>query len=135
MIKKLLASIFLAMAVIVPVFSTAQAQSVDVFDSICKRANNVSPTTPAACQDKNTNSNPIYGPGGLLTKVVNIMSIIVGIAAVISIIAAGMRLVTSGSNPEEVNKAREYIQYAIIGLAVAATAQLIIRVVLTRISL
>jgi hypothetical protein len=105
---------------------------VDVFNDVCQNGGGGSP----ACQDKNLNGgNPIYGPQGLIVKIFNIISLITGLAAVISIIAAGMKFVTSGSNPEEVNKAREYIQYAVIGLAVAALSQALVKLVLTRISL
>lgn len=109
-----------------------QGKCVDVFDDICQNGGAGS----SACQDKNLGGgNPIYGPQGLIIKIFNIISIMTGIAAVISIIAAGIKFVASGNNPEEVNKAREYIQYAVIGLAVAAVAQALVRLVLSRISL
>lgn len=105
---------------------------VDVFKDICQNGGSGS----APCQDKNLGGgNPVYGPQGLTTKIFNIISLIAGVAAVISIITAGVRFVSSGNNPEEVNKAREYIQYAVIGLAVAAVSQALIRLVLSRISL
>lgn len=138
MIKKLIASlsIFITLAAPVAIAGQSSAATVDLFDDVCKRANSVSTTgTPSACQDKNVNGNPIYGPSGVLINIANILTVVIGIAAVIAIIAAGLRLVTSGSNPDEVSKAREYVQYAVIGLAVAATAQLLVRVVLTKVSL
>lgn len=134
--KKKVLSILLLATILLPLPAYAAGSSVDVFDDVCQRANGVSSSNPSACQDKNLGGgNPIYGPDGIIIKVFNILSVIVGIAAVISIISAGTKFVTSGSNPEEVNKAREYIQYAVIGLAVAAAAQLLIRLVLLKISL
>lgn len=134
--KKIFLSLILLITLGMPSVVSAQGVSnpVDPFDDVCKRANVNSSSTPSACKDKNLNGgNPVYGPDGIIAKVVNMISIVVGIAAVISIILAGARLITSASNPEEVTKSREYIQYAIIGLLVAATAQAMVRLVLFRI--
>ncbi|HEX5456187.1 MAG TPA: pilin [Candidatus Saccharimonadales bacterium] len=109
----------------------ASAAAVNPYDDICNQpgANN-----STVCQDTKLNGqNPLYGPDGILSKVVNILSIMVGLGAVISIIWSGMRFVTSGDNPEEVGKAREYIQYAVIGLVLAALAQALVRLVLYKI--
>lgn len=139
MIKAILISIALAAfssLALIPRPALAQdcgtSNCVDVFKDVCQNGGSGS----AACQDKNLGGgNPVYGPQGLTTKVFNIISLMAGLAAVISIITAGIRFVSSGNNPEEVNKAREYIQYAVIGLAVAALSQALVRLVLTRISL
>ncbi len=84
------------------------------------------------CEDasQGANANPLYGPHGIITIVVNILSLVVGIAAVIGIIVAGTKFLTSASNPEEANKARELVIYAVVGLILATVAQIIIRVVL-----
>ena len=113
------------------VFPAAADTAVNPYDDVCNQpgANN-----STVCQDTKLNGqNPLYGPDGILTKTVNILSIMVGLGAVISIIWAGMRFVTSGDNPEEVGKAREYIQYAVIGLVLAASAQALVRLVLYKI--
>lgn len=61
----------------------------------------------------------------------NLLSIIVGIAAVIMIIVAGLRYVTSGGKEEGVKTAKNTILYAIIGLVIVALAQIIVHFVLT----
>lgn len=61
----------------------------------------------------------------------NLLSIIVGIAAVFMIIFAGLRYVTSGGKEEGVKNAKNTILYAIIGLVVVALAQIIVHFVLT----
>lgn len=61
----------------------------------------------------------------------NLLSIIVGIAAVIMIIVAGLRYVTSGGKDEAVKGAKNTILYAIIGLVIVALAQIIVHFVLT----
>ncbi len=129
MIRKILVSLFCLGIISLP--ASAIAADVDVFGDICQRNNQQS----SACEDKNLGGqNPIYGPDGFITKIVNIISIMVGIAAVISIILAGAKFVSSGNNPEEVTKAREYIQYALIALVVAALTQAMVRLILSRIT-
>ncbi len=56
---------------------------------------------------------------------------IIGIVAVIYIIIAGLQLVTSGGNPEAAKKARETIIYAVIGLVVCISAEVIVTFFLT----
>lgn len=94
----------------------------DVFNDVCTKAPN-----STVCQSKNPGSNPITGPNGILTLVISIISIIVGIASVIAIIFAGAKFISSGSNPQEVARAREAIVYAIIGLVIALLAQAIVQ--------
>jgi hypothetical protein len=91
----------------------------------------------AVCRDNrntqnNPNSNPIFGPEGAITAAVNILSVIVGVAAVIMIILGGLKYITSGSNPQDVTSARERIIYSLVALVVAALAQVIVRFVIGR---
>ncbi|HSX09198.1 MAG TPA: hypothetical protein VLF93_03530 [Candidatus Saccharimonadales bacterium] len=50
----------------------------------------------------------------------------VGAVAVILLVYAGIRLVTSGGDPKQVNAARQIITYAIIGLVVVLSSFAII---------
>ncbi len=65
--------------------------------------------------------------------VVNVISLLAGIAAVIMIVIGGIRLVSSGGSSEGVGSAKNMIIYAIIGLVIVALAQLIIHFVLNAI--
>ncbi len=76
--------------------------------------------------------NPIYGPNGIITNITNILSAIIAIGAVMSITYAGMKLITSGSNPQEANSARERIIYACVALIFVVLAQTIVRFVINR---
>ncbi len=67
-----------------------------------------------------------------IANVINILSILVGIAAVVMIIIGGLRYITSGGNPEGAKKARTTILYAIAGLVIAVLAQVIARFVLKK---
>ena len=64
----------------------------------------------------------------------NFLSIIVGLAAVIMIIVAGLRYVTSSGKEEGVKTAKNTILYAIIGLVVVALAQIIVRFTLSKLT-
>lgn len=105
--------------------------AVPFFKDVCQQNSQQSTVCEDASQGQN--ANPLYGPRGIITTVVDLLSLVVGIAAVIGIIAAGIKFLTSASNPEEASKARELVIYAVIGLMVAAAAQALVRVVLLNI--
>lgn len=69
---------------------------------------------------------------GVLWTVINVLSLLIGVAAVIMVIVGGFKYVTSGGDSNAVGSAKTTITYAIIGLLVAAFAQILIRFVLTR---
>jgi len=75
---------------------------------------------------------PTNSVSHLITVAINILSAVVGIIAVIMIIVAGLRYVTSGGKEEGVKNAKNTILYAIIGLVVVALAQLIVHFVLNQ---
>ena len=66
----------------------------------------------------------------LVATVVNILSIIVGIAAVIMIIVGGFKYVASGGDANKVSSAKSTLIYAIVGLLIAVLAQFIVHFVL-----
>ena len=70
--------------------------------------------------------------GNTLSQVVNILSIVVGVTAVLIIIIQGLRLVLSEGKSENVNSARSGIIYAVVGLVVAALAQVLVWTILNR---
>lgn len=127
-----LASIFI-MSAPLPAFAAT-----DIFDNVCNNKDasggqltngNGSQADSVVCKSK-TNSNPLYGPDGVLTTAVSILSIAVGVVAVVMIILGGLKFVTSGSNPQDVTKARETIIYAVAGVVIAILAQLVVQFVL-----
>jgi len=69
-----------------------------------------------------------------ISWVINIFSIVVGLAAVIMIIVGGLRYIISGGDSGNVQSAKNTILYAIIGLVVVALAQFIVRFVLTKLA-
>lgn len=71
---------------------------------------------------------------GLLATVINILSWIVGILAVIMIIIGGLKYITSNGDSNSISSAKSTIIYALIGVAVAALAQVLVRTVLAQVS-
>lgn len=66
----------------------------------------------------------------LLARIINILSIIVGVVAVVMIIVGGLRYITSGGDSSKVGTAKTTIIYAIVGLVIVALAQLVVHFVL-----
>ncbi len=131
---KRLINILLISALALNFLLVPKVMSISLLHDVCRQpGSNV--TTSSTCTDNQTNAtnNPLFGPDGILTKVVQILTIIIGIAAVITIIVAGMRLALGGSDPNTINTARNAILYAVIGLVVAFGAQALISFVLRRV--
>lgn len=86
----------------------------------------------AVCKDKD-GTNRIWGTEGVLTDVANILAIIVGVAAVITIIISGIMYMTSQGDSSKVQAAKNAIIYAVIGLIVVAMARVIVGFVVNRV--
>lgn len=82
--------------------------------------------TGASC-NANAASNDL---NQLVKTIVNILSVIVGIAAVIMIIISGLKYVTSGGDSGNIATAKSTLIYAIVGIVIVALAQFIVRFVL-----
>lgn len=70
------------------------------------------------------------GVTDLVHTVVVVLSYFVGVVAVIMIILAGFKYITSGGDANKVGSAKNTLIYAMVGIAVAALAQLIVKFVL-----
>lgn len=124
----MLTSLLLISLLFAPIYANAQ---VPLFKDVCQ--NNGGESTVCDDASQGPNANPLYGPRGIITIVVNLLSVLVGIAAVVGIIVAGIKYLTSASNPEEANQARELVIYAVVGLILATAAQVLVRAVLVHI--
>jgi len=65
-----------------------------------------------------------------IATVINIISIFGGALAVIMIIVGGFRYITSGGSAEATKGARNTIVYALVGLVIIGTAQIIVHFVI-----
>ncbi|GAC1387313.1 MAG: hypothetical protein NVS1B7_1780 [Candidatus Saccharimonadales bacterium] len=90
---------------------------------------------PSICKDNVTQAdakNPIFGPNGILTKVIKILGLIIGIAAVLAIIISALRLTISAGDSNAVAGARRSLLYAIIGLTLAVVAEALVGFILDK---
>lgn len=69
----------------------------------------------------------------LLNTVISALALLVGVIAVIAVIVGGFQFLTSGGDPNKVNKGRNTIIYAIVAIVVAVAARSIVLFVLERI--
>lgn len=88
----------------------------------------------SVCQDVQTQAS---GGGNavirLIIDAINIISFLVGVAAIIIIIISGIRLVTSGGGSNAVAGAKSGIIAAVVGIVVVVLAQTIVIFVLNNI--
>lgn len=87
--------------------------------------NGISFTGSAGCGDQGK------GVNNAVSVIINILSAVVGLVAVIMIIIAGVRFVTSGGDPAQVKGAKSALIYAIVGIVIVALAQLIVHTVIS----
>lgn len=65
-------------------------------------------------------------PSNLIKTGINILSIVAGVIAVVMIMIAGLKFITSQGDPGKISSARTAALYAIIGLVIVALAQTIV---------
>lgn len=106
-------------------FASVSAQ--DPLDPVCSGSGSSS----AVCQSR-TSDNPLVGPSGILTRVLQILVIATAVASVIMIMVGGLKYIVSSGDPNNVNSAKNTILYAIVGLVVVVIAQSIVSLVLRR---
>lgn len=66
----------------------------------------------------------------ILATTLNLLSLVAGIAAVVMIMVAGLRYVTSRGDPNTTNTARTALICAVVGVVIVATSQIIVQFVL-----
>ena len=130
-LKLLLVSLMSVLAIGAPlaVAGTAMAYSQTDINNCLAQGSNFN-FDSATGQCTHTDVGDSTSLNDLITKIVNILSVVVGIVAVIMIIIGGFRYVTSGGKQESVSSAKNTILYAIIGLVIVALAQIIVHFVL-----
>lgn len=70
----------------------------------------------------------------VLKDVLNILSAVVGIIAVIMVLVGGFRYIVAGGDSNAIQSARTTIVYALVGLAIAAMSQFLVQFVLNKTS-
>lgn len=95
-------------------------------DSVCQGVGLVSGSTTcdSAGSDKAVSD--------IIKLAINVLSTVVGVAAVIMIIVGGFKYVTSSGDANNIGSAKNTILYAVVGLVVVALAQAIVKFVLSK---
>lgn len=132
--KAFIRILLLTLSITPLLLAVSPVYAVNLNAQLCSEAAEKHQGTPTVCSDNESGatSNPIVGPKGVMTRVLQIFAAVLGIAAVIVIIIAGMRFVLSGGDGSSVAGARRAVMYALVGVAVAASAQGIVSLILTR---
>jgi hypothetical protein len=68
--------------------------------------------------------------GAIVADAINVLSVIVGIAAVVMIIIGGFRYITAAGDSGKIASAKDTIIYALVGLVIVAFSQSIVFFVL-----
>ena len=120
---------FVLLSMLFVVLLPFPAHAVDLNSEACRGI-----TNSAICKDANAGrtDNPLFGPNGALTRVISVLSMVLAIIAVIVLVIAGIRFAVSQGNPQSVGNVRNTVIYAIVGLVVAALAQALVQLVLTK---
>lgn len=127
-IKVIVASVVLSMGLAVLFVGPNSTTYAAPRDEVCKGVN-ISSAGGGGGGSCNGNGSEITK---VVTAAVNILSIIAGIAAVIMLIIAGLKYVTSNGDASSIASAKTSIIYAIVGLVVVALSQAIVQFVLKK---
>jgi len=107
-------------------FTKSTSAAVDTKQAVCEGAGVVDPATGGCSSTSSTAVENVLRTG------LNLFSAIIGIIAVVMIMVAGLKYITSQGEAAAVASAKNSIIYAAIGLVVVALAQIIVRFVLAR---
>ncbi len=129
-----LPSILTLMIIVALGFVTVPVNAVDLLDPVCSSENIRSlPNSekPAACKDNKATSpdSPIVAGA---TTVIRILSIVLGVIAVVVIIISGLRFIISAGDSASIASARRSLIFALVGLGVVVAAQFIVTFVIAR---
>lgn len=132
MLRRIVSSILLFCLLAAPSVVYAQDQNADLEKNVCGGASLSlgSGGSDAAGYTRGC----INPPGGVnsakrlndtIGTVINILTVVIGIVAVIMIIVGAFRFITSGGDAGKVSGAKNTVLFALIGLIIVALAQLI----------
>jgi hypothetical protein len=125
-LKRSVVSLVAGLLVLISGLALAPAVYAAPSDAAKQACEGVSVVAGGSCSNEST------GPdvNTIINTVINLLSWIIGVIAVIMIIYGGFKFVTSAGDSGKVTSARSTIIYALIGLVVVAFAQTIVKFVL-----
>ncbi|MGH7193811.1 MAG: pilin [Candidatus Saccharimonadales bacterium] len=122
--KRLISTILISILTLLPAMTFAGPAYAACGNSSAAQqvSTGIDETTNAPCNDKQVNNT--------VATVVNILSLVVGMLSIIVILVSAFKYMTSGGEQNKVANAKSTLIYALVGLAVAGTAQLLVHFVL-----
>lgn len=127
-LKHLIAALSIGLAVITPLALPVMVSAQSNVPSICEGVK----ATGSPCEPVET--EPRDRLAAILKTIIDIFSMIVGFVAVLMIIVGGFKYVTSGGDSGNISSAKNTIIYALVGLAIVALSQFIVRFVLAKVA-
>jgi cytochrome bd-type quinol oxidase subunit 2 len=93
-----------------------------------------SPASDAICEGVGGCAENASEPSisATIKKILNLLSIIIGIISIVMVIIGGLKYVTSQGEGNAVKSAKNTILYALVGLVIVALSQSIVRFVLNK---
>ncbi len=121
----------LCLLMIASFIGVQQVSAANIIDESC---NNIATgPKPTACSaNPGKNGSGFLGQDSAIGGVIRLLGIAAGVIGVIMLIIGGLKFVTSSGDSSNVASARNTILYAIVGLVIAMSAQLIIIFVLDK---
>ena len=130
-LKRIIMSTIAALAFMTPLASPALVSAQDIDQNLSCGAN-LNFSSDGNCETDEAGKTAGDRVDNVVTQVINIVSLLVGVAAVIMIMVGGLRYVTSNGDSGQVGNAKNTILYAVVGLVVVALAQIIVRFVVSK---
>jgi hypothetical protein len=109
---------------------SGQTAAVDIFSHCGDNDPNYQPDVCSDVNSAKAQGDPIIN---IIKIAIDILSFIIGIAAVITVVVSGLRMIFSGGDSQAVASARGGLIYALAGLAIVALAQALVAFVLDRV--
>ena len=135
--KNILRTTLVLIVICTPLLVVQPVGADAVLDQLCKDVT-LGENVPAIClEDQATRGESAQDNQvlSLLFNVVQALLFVLGIISVIAVIYGGLTFITSGGDPSKTKQAREIIIYAMVGVVIAVSAQLILYFVLDRLNL
>ena len=132
--KRLIATVLIFASLLAPTLAVAgQAAAINILPNC---GTNSSGGKPGVCTDygggNGSNKDPLIT---VIKAAIDILSYIIGIAAIIGLVISGLRFITASGDSNGVAAARTSLVYSLIGVAVAVMAQLIVVFVLDKLNI
>lgn len=133
MLRKLLLTLSLTLSLVLPLALPAisfAAPAGDIQRNLCSGVNLRAEGTCSGLEDQTT----IDRINAIIKSFIDLLSLIMGVLAVIMVMLGGFKYVISGGSDSNVSSAKNTIVYALVGIIIVAFAQIIVRFVLTRVT-